>query len=376
MDRERSPTENQSQNGRDSHRDESNESNSNNNHDSSNSNNENSNSNDSNSNWVVVRGTSSSATSTSHASRTKGKYGNDFAVKCVSCMDDIKADDALKLTCQSSHSICGECSAVFCESVMTEGYAAVVPHPKCSQCRGPIPVLQFECCLKPGQLSTYLTYVTMQTLDDDEQLLSCVNCPYSEIHTDDPPLFFCQSPTCQTVHCLGCKFKFPPLSKEHDDDDDFYKGQKLRKKHLLCHALREEKAEFDMAMVAGNGMPCPGCKVSGRKGGMECTHMSCSGCGTDWCYLCGLSVDDCDKAPRTGEAATEPIYGHNEEWEVNPLRCPMYITMIGQVDDDWKLEEEAMDSDDEYDEDVLEEQCLNKFHRWKTLHLLKVSCYK
>jgi hypothetical protein len=118
-------------------------------------------------------------------------------------------------------------------------------------------------------------------------------------------------------------------------------------------------------------MPYPGCKVIGRKDRM-CTHMTCSACTTDWCYLSGLSVDDCDKAPRTGEASTEPIYGHNEEWEVNPLRCPTFMNMLAIVDDDWDLEEEAMDSDGEYSEGDLEECCLNKFHHWKTIQLLKV----
>ena len=59
--------------------------------------------------------------------------------------------------------------------------------------------------------------------------------------------------------------------------------------------------------------------------------MHCVACDTDWCYLCGLGVDDpnMDRAPRTGQAAADPLYGHNEDWEINTRRCPMFLSAIG-----------------------------------------------
>jgi hypothetical protein len=48
------------------------------------------------------------------------------------------------------------------------------------------------------------------------------------------------------VRCLGCQFKFPPLSEEDDDDDKFFEGQEVHEKHMLCHAWREEKTELTM----------------------------------------------------------------------------------------------------------------------------------
>ena len=162
---------------------------------------------------------------------------------------------------------------------------------------------------------------------------------------------------------MGCKFQFPPLSHNSNDDDAFEQGQALREKHLLCHALSEEKAKFDLALAAGNGVACPGCGIVGRKDGM-CTHMTCAGCTTVWCYLCGLSVEDCDKAPRE---RGEPIFGHNEDWQADPERCPMYIGLIGQVDETWEdLAEEADIAEDEF-----EERCLDRFHKWRALRKLK-----
>jgi hypothetical protein len=159
---------------------------------------------------------------------------------------------------------------------------------------------------------------------------------------------------------------------DEDDEEEFMEAQSAHVFHLKCSALRDEKAAFDEAILSGSGMPCPGCGVIGRKDGM-CTHMTCSGCSTVWCYLCGLSVEDCDKAPRYGEASREPIYGHNEDWAEKPGRCPMYISMIAEVDDSWNFEEELDDEDADYDEEDLEQLCLNKFHRFRTLQKLHVS---
>merc|ERR1719333_505727 len=109
-------------------------------------------------------------------------------------------------------------------------------------------------------------------------------------------------------------------------------------KHLRCGELYAEKKAFEEAIIAGQSVPCPQCGLSGRKddtGGEVCTHMRCASCNTEWCYCCGKSVDEVDKARRSGLAAGEPLYGHNEDWESNPKRCPMYLHHIMEVDDEW-----------------------------------------
>lgn len=86
-----------------------------------------------------------------------------------------------------------------------------------------------------------------------------------------------------------------------------------------------------------------------------------------WCYVCGLNVDACDKAPRVGAAGAEPIYGHNQDWDTNPRRCPMYLHQISDVDEEWP-------DGDQYEEDgedvSIDVECLERFHRHRTLRLL------
>lgn len=80
-------------------------------------------------------------------------------------------------------------------------------------------------------------------------------------------------------------------------------------------------------------MRCPNCQLAGRKDD-ACTHMTCTKCSSRWCYVCGLDVLKCDKAPETGSSG-DPIFLHNRDWERNEKRCPMYLTQILEVDLNW-----------------------------------------
>ena len=86
--------------------------------------------------------------------------------------------------------------------------------------------------------------------------------------------------------------------------------------------------------------------------------MNCPRCATEWCYVCGLSVQNCDKAsPDTPDRPVNDIYLHNRGWELNDKRCPMYMTQILEVDTAWlgeNWEENARDEDFEDDEKCLD----------------------
>jgi len=120
-------------------------------------------------------------------------------------------------------------------------------------------------------------------------------------------------------------------------------------KYMMPKALVERACE-----IAMNGS-CPDCGKSGRKDD-NCTHINdCPGtksgkrCNASWCYLCGLKAEDCDKLG-------EYMMGHNEEWQPNLKRCPLYIQELHIVDR--KFEDDAT-------------QAGNEFHRQRTLHYLQ-----
>ncbi len=86
--------------------------------------------------------------------------------------------------------------------------------------------------------------------------------------------------------------------------------------------------------------------------------MICVKCYSTFCYFCGLSVDACDK-----ESETQNIYGHNADWPTNEKRCPMYLTEIADVDEEWPDGDEESSS--------VDDECLNYFHKLKILALLR-----
>ena len=60
----------------------------------------------------------------------------------------------------------------------------------------------------------------------------------------------------------------------------------------LCRyeqAIRDEE-RANRAAIAHFTKPCPQCKVPTEKNN-GCNHMTCRGCGQDWCWICGRKCD-------------------------------------------------------------------------------------
>ena len=62
--------------------------------------------------------------------------------------------------------------------------------------------------------------------------------------------------------------------------------------------------------------------------------MTCVRCQVEWCYFCGKADKDLDKS------IPDNVYTHFEDFDFDINRCPMYLTDINQVDDNWSLEDE------------------------------------
>jgi len=165
-----------------------------------------------------------------------------------------------------------------------------------------------------------------------------------------------------------CKASLPHRADRADDysDEDeldtiidrIEARQDHMAEHFVCEELAPAKNKISQAIDDGAVMNCPTCDLGGRKDG-SCTHMSCVKCQMTWCYCCGLSVDECDKAERTGAAAAEPLYGHNQDWQTNPQRCPMYLTSIAEVDEDWPSQS-SVDQQLSPAEQASEPRCVGK----------------
>lgn len=229
--------------------------------------------------------------------------------------------------------------------------------PKCPMCKALFSQDLFVRQLTSSQQNAFKTHIARTALKDGEELIECKDCGLFEVVTDDPVLWWC--PHCHRGACRVCNNDLPTGAEKYDID---------KSPHKRCAQLREPKRLIEQAIEEGSKMRCPGCQLAGRKDD-ACTHMTCTKCSTEWCYVCGLDVASCDKeAPRDGGRVND-IYLHNRDWEINEKRCPMYLTMILEVDLNWlgeNWEENASNEDFEDDE-----KCLDYLHRFRTIKLLQ-----
>ena len=300
----------------------------------------------------------------------KGGKGadDDREETCAICQCEftVGGDSGEGLKCPGFHFMCSECASVFVSSVL--GDLEVSFPPKCPICRVEIPGQHFEKHLTPKQHAALRACAAERALRPGESMHKCGSCGYYEVRCDDPVVWFCKG--CRAGACLVCNKALPAaLVVDGVLQVDGADSLEIEGHLIACARLRVPKTIFEDAIERGGKMHCPKCNLAGRKDD-ACTHMSCPRCSTPWCYVCGLSVADCDKsAPSAGHAAGSDIFLHNRDWETNEARCPMYLTQILEVDPEWlgqDWRETATDAD--FNDD---NRCLEYFHRWQTIKRLQ-----
>ncbi|CAF1145417.1 unnamed protein product [Adineta steineri] len=289
----------------------------------------------------------------------------DEPILCFGCRDKLEENHA-GIQCAQGHHLCMPCSANLVAMCIAEPNINLPP--RCMVCKIELNSSVFERQLKPEQFVQYTNIMlslswSKDILKDNEELIYCAFCSYVEIRVKSPgaQFMFCKHQGCGKTSCLICLHKVTMLEENYDDiDDEEYEEYENNieeiEKHFKCAELGEAKKIVEMAIENGQKVPCPECGLAGMKDD-ACTHMTCPECQTYWCYFCGLKEIDCDKS--ISASTTEsviPIYRHNESWEINPKRCPMYLTAVCDIDDNWPSDEN---------------ECLEYFHRIRSLKFLR-----
>jgi len=283
-----------------------------------------------------------------------------YPFNCIGCSCDLPADHT-GIMCLQSHAICPDCSKTFVSTVMEEPTARIPV--KCMLCRTDVVTNTFERQLTDKQLQTFLKYYMQfdtSFLGPDELVVSCPFCEYWEINikSEGQMLFYCQSITCKKISCYHCK-KNLRMRRFHNDELD----AKDVEDHFECAALAPAKEIWDKALQDGSAVPCPECGVAGMKN-ESCTHMTCPKCRAQFCYVCGLSFKNLDKA-RPPPSGVDNMLLHNEDWKTNSKRCPMSLEEIYTVDSRWP-KEETTSKNGEYGV-----RCVEFYHEIRTKQKLK-----
>ncbi|CAF4019977.1 unnamed protein product [Rotaria sp. Silwood1] len=263
---------------------------------------------------------------------------------CGSCGNGLEPDEP-GIQCVQGHHFCTECSSRIVNLFFAnpQKYTPL----RCLQCHVELNPCVFERQLTPKQLDLYnqhmLIFVsTKEFLGPDERLDHCPFCSFGSIRSKQAShTFYCERPQCGVVSCLTCRKACPRLKNDYPTDEELAEMER----HFICAELADDKQIVDDCLELGQKVPCPQCGLAGRKD-HACTHMACPTCAQLWCYFCGKKVED----------GTDEKYAHNVDWNCNPNRCPMYLRQIADVDDRWPDNEE---------------DCLVRFHRIRTLGLLR-----
>ncbi|CAF2501590.1 unnamed protein product [Rotaria sp. Silwood2] len=265
---------------------------------------------------------------------------------CGICESNIAVTDTY-LTCTNEK--CRKVTCAHCISTMINIFFAqpTLSYPlQCGACKTTFNKLSVESVIiNKHYYEQYIAYVlplywSQECLQANEELVQCPFCLYLEIHTTDAcPIQFlnCQHPNCGKRSCLIC------YNAVQDDIGELTHRTRCVE-YRYCKALIEE------AIETGSLRQCPHCKLTGIKDS-NCTHMTCGRCHGKWCYFCGTKEEECD----VDDDEYPDLSKHNDGWESNANRCPMYISKVYEVDERWPTDED---------------DCLEFFHRCVTLRNL------
>ena len=144
------------------------------------------------------------------------------------------------------------------------------------------------------------------------------------------------------------------------------KGEHGILSHEKCYLYKDIKNDWEEALANGNQRSCPECGVGGVKDD-SCTHMTCDKCKTKWCYFCGKKESDLDKSNPSGN-----IFSHNDDWETNSKRCPLFLREIGQIDDRWSTTSDLKAK--QFFHKILTYKEINKFFKKYSEKKFKKAC--
>lgn len=191
-----------------------------------------------------------------------------------------------------SHRACFDCLQQYLKIEISESRINI----SCPECIELIHPNDIKIILNDESfINKYENFMLRRVLvtEPDARWCPAPDCGYVVIATGcaSCPKLKCSRPGCDTSFCYHCKQEWHPnqtcdaaraqRSKKHQSSHTSYK----QKSSLTpCHESRINRDEMK---------PCPCCKISIIKmNDGSCNHMTCSICGTEFCWLCLKEISD------------------------------------------------------------------------------------
>lgn len=250
--------------------------------------------------------------------------------QCMICHEQ-KSD--AEIMCSGNHYYCGEC--------INQSYEFKIINKelltnKCTLCSNSFYENKLEAILSEDVKYALMKYNVFKefSIPKNLSLLKCPCCTdslnpgYILIDKFDHVQFYkCEHEKCLKEVCLYCYNEVGNNRVKHEDCKRYFEVLLYLEKVIEYAVIKQ----------------CPKCKSrianemdSPRIKDATCTHIRCTKCNMHYCYICGGHEDTIDKSHTTGKI---PIYRHNDDWDKNANRCPMYVRDFFKVIPSWPNDE-------------------------------------
>lgn len=210
-------------------------------------------------------------------------------------------------TCQ--HRACIHCLRQYLRVEIYESRINIT----CPQCQELMHPNDIKAILKNDKslIEKYELFMVRRTLITDPDVRWCPapDCDYCVIATGcaSCPLLRCERPGCETLFCYHCKQEWHP-----NQTCDQARAQRGLNKTVFINTANPTKSNVTFNSHSNGSYnqghastsvdsfpprddikPCPCCKVLIIKmNDGSCNHMTCSVCGTEFCWLCMQKISD------------------------------------------------------------------------------------
>ena len=174
--------------------------------------------------------------------------------------------------------------------------------PECSELLHPNDI-KFILLNQSVLIEKYESFMVRRTLiiDPDARWCPAPDCGYCVIATGcaSCPMLKCERPGCDTLFCYHCKQEWHP--NQTCDQARAQRGFHGRPQSRpgVSFGIRttdsstQASTSVDQPLQPDDVKPCPCCKVLIIKmDDGSCNHMTCSVCGTEFCWLCMQKISD------------------------------------------------------------------------------------
>jgi hypothetical protein len=244
-------------------------------------------------------------------------------LQCVICCE--RTDDVINL-CPNGHCYCPDCLNNYIQTNLMDGKDI---KSECLKCKAQLYEDKYERMLMEGT----------KTMLFKKNVLSYANIPLN--------LFLLHCPTCT-------KDKEATILIDKNDHSQYYKCDICKKSsclycrkevhdkvfHESCSKFLNICKDLEKVIEYTISHSCSKCKprvISNYinpniKSG--CSHIICPKCNMQSCYVCGGHFKDIDKGSKPNS-----IFGHHEDWKINPKRCPMYVKEFKELVSEFPADE-------------------------------------